>query len=111
MDFVLRREDGSEPVFGKSVNSAFINTALEQHLRANDIDQIALCGFTSDHCVNTTARMGGNLGFAVIFVADAVATFARADPFADGKKIDADTIHRAALASYAHSLIGRAYPL
>ncbi len=60
----------------KTVNSAFYGTPnLEEWLRANDIDTIVICGIMTNICCETTARMGGNLGFTVIFVSDAMHTF------------------------------------
>ena len=51
----------------KSVNSAFYGTPdLEAWLRAAGIDQIVVCGIQTNMCVETTARMGGNLGFDVV---------------------------------------------
>jgi nicotinamidase-related amidase len=65
-----------EPVFEKSVNSAFIGTRLEGHLRGAGIDRVVICGLTTPHCVSTTVRMAGNLGFAVRLAHDACASFA-----------------------------------
>jgi nicotinamidase-related amidase len=60
----------------KTVNSAFYGTPnLEAWLRENGIETIVVCGITTNHCCETTARMGGNLRFKVIFVADAMHTF------------------------------------
>ena len=81
-----------EPVVDKRTNSAFVNTGLEERLRAGGTEQVVVAGLTTDHCCSTTARMASDLGFETWFVADATATHARSD-------FDADTIHRTALAS------------
>ena len=86
-----------EPVITKHVNSAFIGTDLEERLRDDGVEAVALIGLTTDHCVSTTARMAGNLGFETWVLSDAVATFPRTAP--DGEEIPAETMHRTALAS------------
>jgi len=87
----------SEKQFDKSVNSAFIGTGLEDYLREQDINDLVIVGLTTDHCVSTTTRMAGNLGFNVILVSDATATFNRVG--IDGEDISADEIHRVHLSS------------
>jgi nicotinamidase-related amidase len=86
-----------EPVFQKTVNSAFIGTALEAYLHQKGIDALVIAGITTDHCVSTTVRMAGNLGFDVVVVDDATATFERTGP--DGVRYPAEQMHRLALAS------------
>lgn len=86
-----------EPIFQKSVNSAFIGTDLETRLREDGIDTIVFAGITTDHCVSTTVRMAANLGFSAIVVSDATATFERTGP--DGEHYSAEEMHRTALAS------------
>jgi nicotinamidase-related amidase len=68
----------------KTVNSAFHGTPdLQTWLRKDEIDRIVVCGITTNHCCETTARMGGNLGYDVRFVIDATHTFDRGDMTAD----------------------------
>ncbi|MHA6694072.1 cysteine hydrolase family protein [Homoserinimonas sp. A520] len=60
----------------KSVNSAFLGEPnLGDWLKANEATQLVLCGIQTNMCVETTARMGGNLGYEVIVPLDATRTF------------------------------------
>ncbi|AUG53781.1 cysteine hydrolase family protein [Thalassospira marina] len=86
-----------ETSYGKNVNSAFIGTTLERDLRADGIDKLVICGISTDHCVNTSTRMAGNLGFDVILAGDACFCFDRTHP--DGRVMAAQTIHDVHLAS------------
>ena len=86
---------GEEPVYRKTVNSAFIGTTLERDLRSRGISTLVIVGLTTNHCVSTTARMAGNLGFRTLVVEDATATFDRRG--IDGKVRPAAEVHAAAL--------------
>ncbi len=86
-----------ERVIQKTVHSALINTNLERTLRAAAQDTVVITGITTDHCVSTTARMAGDLGFTTYIVDDATATFDRKTY--DGRSIPAQAVHEAALAS------------
>ncbi|CAG8111407.1 unnamed protein product [Penicillium salamii] len=118
LEFATPAPDGSEPVFWKTVNSGFIGTGLEAHLRQKGFRQLIIAGLTTDHCVSTTTRMAANLGVVdrypdgavrlrsdgthenqlnvekgrIILVDDATATFGKAG-------IDSETIHRVSVAS------------
>ena len=86
-----------EPLFQKSVNSAFIGTGLEDYLRSEGIESLVMVGLTTNHCVSTTARMAGNLGFRIFVVEDATATFDCRGP--DGTVHAAELVHSVSLAS------------
>jgi nicotinamidase-related amidase len=75
----------------KTVNTAFYGTPdLERWLRSEGLGQIVVCGIQTNMCVETTARMGGNLGFDVVVPLDATRTFDLAAP--DGTVVPAATL-------------------
>ncbi|MDM5153992.1 cysteine hydrolase family protein [Bacillus sp. DX1.1] len=84
-----------EPIIQKYVNSAFIGTNLEQLLKDNHCNSVVITGLTTNHCVETTTRMAGNLGFTTYLVSDATATFDRQGP--DGTQFRAEEIHKMTL--------------
>ncbi|KAJ5958874.1 uncharacterized protein N7479_006024 [Penicillium vulpinum] len=119
LDFATPASDGSEAVFWKNVNSSFIGTGLEVHLRENGFRQLIIAGLTTDHCVSTTVRMAANLGVVdrylgdgpvrlrsdgthendvkvekgrIVLVEDATATFGKAG-------IHSETVHKVSVAS------------
>lgn len=88
--------DGVEPalVVTKSVNSAFHGDVdLDAWLRGHGVEEIVLAGIQTNMCVETTARVGGNLGHRVTVALDATCTFDLAGP--DGAVLSADDLTRA----------------
>ncbi|MEU8461239.1 cysteine hydrolase family protein [Streptomyces sp. NPDC029003] len=74
-----RRHDA--PVITKTVNSAFYGTPdLAGWLTARGIGQLVVVGIQTNMCVETTARMAGNLGYDVLVPLDATHTFDLAGP-------------------------------
>lgn len=86
-----------EPIIKKNVNSAFIGTDLKEQLDSLKITKLVIVGLTTDHCISTTTRMAGNLGFDTFLVSDATATFNKKGP--EGQNFPAELIHATALAS------------
>jgi nicotinamidase-related amidase len=91
------RERPGEAVLVKSVNSSFIGTDLETRLHAGGIRSLIIVGATTNHCVETTTRMAGNLGFDAKLVRDATWTFERTGP--DGDRHTAEEVHAMTLAN------------
>ncbi|HEU5037381.1 MAG TPA: cysteine hydrolase family protein [Nocardioides sp.] len=78
----------------KQVNSSFHGSPdLHAWLSAAGIRGIVVCGITTNHCCETTARVGGNLGYDVLFALDATHTFDRVGP--DGTRLSADQLMQA----------------
>ncbi len=60
----------------KNVNSAFYGQPdLDGWLHATGIADLVICGIQTNMCVETTARMAGNLGYRVQVPLDATSTF------------------------------------
>jgi nicotinamidase-related amidase len=77
----------------KSVHSAFLGSPdLAAWRRERGCDGIAVCGITTSHCCETTARAGSDIGFDVLFVLDATHAF-------DSGGLSADELARATAAN------------
>lgn len=68
-----------EPVLRKTSHNAFTTTNLQQLLTEAGVRELWVCGIRTEQCVETTARLGSDLGYDVVFVVDATAT----DPIGD----------------------------
>jgi nicotinamidase-related amidase len=100
-EYVARRRGkgtGPELFLTKTVNSAFLGTPdLGAWLKEAGIGQIVVAGIQTNMCVETTARMGGNLGYDVVVAYDATYTFDLAGPF--GWRRTADEVAQASAVS------------
>ena len=87
----------TEMVLTKKVNSAFIGTDLEDILFKGNINTLVIVGMTTNHCISTTVRMSGNLGFNTYLISDSTACYNTKG--LNGEIIDCNTIYNSALAS------------
>jgi nicotinamidase-related amidase len=87
---------GGETVIGKNANSAFVNTPLEEKLTAMGTTTLVICGVHTQHCVESTARHAGNLGYRVFVPADACWAVEVRD--LTGKTWPAEDVHQLSLA-------------
>ena len=69
----LERRDG-ELLIHKTSHNAFTTTNLQQELTARGVRELTVCGIRTEQCVETTTRVGSDLGYDVTFVSDATAT-------------------------------------
>jgi nicotinamidase-related amidase len=80
----------------KTVNSAFLGSPnLDEWLSSRSIEQIVLAGVQTNMCVESTARMGADLGYSVVVALDATYTF---DLKYQGRLFTADDISLATAA-------------
>ncbi len=86
-----------EPVITKNFPNSFVQTDLDEQLKAKGVKNIILAGFMTHMCVNSTAHGGFNLGYAPTVVASATAS--RPLQAANGKVLSAQEVHDGALAS------------
>ena len=91
------RPANGELLLQKRVHSAFIGTKLDSSLKERGATTLVVVGFTTDHCVSSTARMAANLGYRTIVVSDGTATFERRS--ADNTPVSPEIIHQIHLLS------------
>lgn len=88
---------GDEPVVVKNYPNSFVQTDLDERLKAANVSNLVLAGFMTHMCVNSTARGAFNLGYAPTVVAAATAT--RALPVVGGETVPAAALQSASLAA------------
>ena len=86
-----------EAVVIKTGSSAFIGTGLEDLLRKAGHDRLVLAGGAANYCVESTARMAGNLGFDTTVVGDALINFQKT--LRDGRVMPAGDVLALTLAN------------
>jgi nicotinamidase-related amidase len=88
-----------ESVVVKNYPNSFVQTDLDDRLKAATASNLVLAGFMTHMCVNSTARGAFNLGYAPTVVAAATAT--RALPGVGGDSVSAAVMQTASLAAMA----------
>jgi nicotinamidase-related amidase len=88
-----------EAVVVKQYPNSFVQTDLDDRLKAIGATNLVLAGFMTHMCVNSTARGAFNLGYAPTVVAAATAT--RTLPDAAGNAVPAAAMQSASLAALA----------
>jgi nicotinamidase-related amidase len=78
----------------KTLPGSFTGTQLETWLRSREIDTLAISGYMTQMCCDTTARQAFHLGFAVEFLSDATGTL---DLSNAAGSVQAEALHRAIL--------------
>ncbi|KAA2212998.1 cysteine hydrolase family protein [Teichococcus oryzae] len=68
------RPEAGDIVINKTTIGAFASSGIDSILRAMGRDQLAVCGISTNMCVETTAREAADRGYAVTLVEDACAT-------------------------------------
>jgi nicotinamidase-related amidase len=64
-----------EIVIDKSGKGAFYNTELDATLRKRTIENLLVCGVTTEVCVNTTVREANDRGYRCVVLADCCASY------------------------------------
>jgi nicotinamidase-related amidase len=64
-----------EPVIDKPGKGAFYQTDLESMLKNRGIENLLVCGVTTEVCVNTTVREANDRGYRCIVIGDACASY------------------------------------
>lgn len=93
----LHKEIAARPhdrLIDKNLPSSFAGTELESWLRENGIDTLAIAGYMTQMCCDSTARDGFHRGFKVEFLSDATGTLSLGT---DAGKVTDRDLHNAVL--------------
>jgi nicotinamidase-related amidase len=78
----------------KELPGSFTGTNLEAWLREHGIETVAICGYMTQMCCDTTSRQAVHLGYTVEFLSDATGTLAFKN---SAGSVTAEELHRAIL--------------
>lgn len=78
----------------KTLPGSFTGTVLEAWLRERGIDTVAIAGYMSHMCCDTTARQAVHLGFKSEFLSDATGTLPLSN---SAGQVTAEELHRSIL--------------
>ncbi len=92
------RERRYDLLLDKAMPSSFAGTNLEQWLRDRGIDTVAICGYMTQMCCDSTARDACHRGFGVEFLSDATGTLSITNA---AGTVSAEELHRAILVTQA----------
>lgn len=87
-----------EPVLLKHFINSFRETALLATLKAQQVDEVVICGAMSHMCVDACTRAANDFGFKVVVVHDACAS---RDLEFNGLRVPAASVHAAFMAALA----------
>jgi nicotinamidase-related amidase len=82
----------------KNWPDSFMDTGLEEWLKRHGVGKVAICGYMTQMCCDTTARRGFHLGYEVEFLSDATGTLAFQN---EAGSVTAEELHRAILVTQA----------
>ena len=85
----------------KTLPGSFTDTPLEAWLRERGIDTVAIAGYMTHMCCDTTARQAFHRGFNVEFLSDATGTLPLSNA---GGQVTAEELQRSILAAQAQLL-------
>ena len=83
-------------VIEKTMPGSFTGTTLEGWMKQNGVDTLAITGYMTQLCCDTTSRQAVHLGYQVEFLSDATGTLDLAN---QAGKVSAEELHRAILVS------------
>ena len=85
-----------DKVIVKRYPNSFLETDLDEHLKALSVDTLIVCGMMTHMCVDTTVRAAMDHGYSVKLAANACTTM---DLQIGGETIPAPVVHKAFIAA------------